>query len=1079
MLFISPVGQITSASGILGQKGEMPVSKVICSRNFLLFTLFLSYLMIAVVHPCAFGQTTSASVFGRITDQSNAVVTDVEVEIKNTDTGVTQVTKTNGEGFYTFAVLNPGHYLMNVRKQQFETVSVTGITLNVQDNLSRNFVLQVGSSAVSITVKADNLNINTTDASVSTVIDRNFVEMLPLNGRSFNTLLQLTPGVVIAQTTLSTSTPGQFSIAGQRTDANSFTVDGVSANFGVGSTLSVGGSGTGTAQAFSALGGTSSLVSVDDLQEFRVQTSSFAPEFGRTPGGQVLLTTRSGANDFHGGIFDYFRNTVMDANDWFANSAGNPRAPEHHNDFGGFLGGPIWKDKTFFFLSYEGARLDEPATSLVQVPYIANGPPCSASATIAPFLEAYPKPNGLISTTTCTGQFTGTYSNRATLNAASIRIDHTVNSRFSIFGRYNDAPSEVVNRANSLSELDTTTTNTQTLTFGVNMMLSPRVFDTVRANYSTQSSGLTSVLDSFGGAVPVDPKLLLGTLPAASTFLGFSLFDTNTYLIGRDTNNRTKQLNFVNDLSWLLGVHQVKFGGDYRAIFFDETPFQNELLYSANTVQDFLSTGQMTVLVGSAQRARLLTQALSLFAQDTWKITPRITVTYGVRWELSPAPSARGTTTLAAWTNVDNPAQLSLAPAGTSLWNTTYGNFAPRFGIAYSLSQKGDFVVRAGGGIFYDLGVAQASQLISNFPNFAFGNPASVSLPLADATPFLPTLSREPPFPDGVAGYTRALKLPRSYQWNVAIEKSFGNSQAISATYVGQAGRDLVRQTALFLPNPSFAGDFLLWQNDARSNYNALQLQYRRPVSSRLQILLNYSWSHSLDNASNDAIAALSNAIIKGGDYASSDFDVRQSFSGAISYAIPAMPQHGAPSLLTKDWSVDAVIIARTGFSFNGLIQAASPDLGGFATSRPDLVSGQPLYVLGSQCASVFQSLGALTQGQSCPGGKGMNPAAFSVPSTPRQGTEGRNDIPGFGLTQVDLSIGRQFLITERLKLQFRADAFNVFNHPNFTNPQGFIEFGPSFLLSTQMLNRGLGGLNPLFQEGGPRSLQLSLKLLF
>src|SRR5262249_33205941 len=202
-------------------------------------------------------------------------------------------------------------------------------------------------------------------------IDRKFVESLPLNGRSFNTLLQLTPGVVIAPLAGFGQAPGQFSIAGQRTDGNNFTVDGISANFGVsGGTNDPGQSGTGTAQALSALGGTSSLVSVDALQEFRIETSSFAPEFGRAPGGQVILTTRSGTNAFHGTAFDYFRNTVMDANDWFNNAATPPlsRSPEHHNDFGGVLGGPIWRDKTFFFLSYEGARLTLPETLAIQVP---------------------------------------------------------------------------------------------------------------------------------------------------------------------------------------------------------------------------------------------------------------------------------------------------------------------------------------------------------------------------------------------------------------------------------------------------------------------------------------------------------------------------------------------------------------------------------------------------------------------------------------------------------------------------------------------------------------------------------------
>ena len=267
------------------------------------------------------------------------------------------------------------------------------------------------------------------------------------------------------------------------------------------------------------------MVSVDALQEFRIETSSFAPEFGRSPGGQVILTTRSGTNAFHGAVFDYFRNTAMDANNWFNDEASPqiPKAPEHHNDFGGVLGGPIWKDKTFFFASYEGARLDLPSTLEIQVPYISSAvPSCSPSPAIAPFLEAYPKPNGTVSSATCTGQFTGSFANKATLDAGSLRIDHTFNGRFSIFGRYNDAPSQIANRINSLSEIDTTIMNTQTVTVGVNMTLSSRVFNALRGNYSTQRAGLSQALDSFGGAIPPDPSILFGSLPPGQTAAFFS-----------------------------------------------------------------------------------------------------------------------------------------------------------------------------------------------------------------------------------------------------------------------------------------------------------------------------------------------------------------------------------------------------------------------------------------------------------------------------------------------------------------------------------------------------------------------------
>ena len=240
-------------------------------------------------------------------------------------------------------------------------------------------------------------------------------------------------------------------------------------------------------------------------------------------------------------------------------------------------------------------------------------------------------------------------------------------------------------------------------------------------------------------------------------------------------------------------------------------------------------------------------------------------------------------------------------------------------------------------------------------------------------------------------------------------------------------------------------------------------MQYRRPLSGRVQALLNYTYSHSLDNVSGDDVAGPSDTVISTqGDYASSDFDVRQSFSGAVTWELPSTKRTAVLSAVTRGWSLDTMVVARTGFPFNASVDLGASEVAGQFT-RPDLVPGQAFWVANPQA----------------PGGQTLNPNAFVVPSTVRQGTEGRNDIAGFGFTQTDLSLVRLFTLGERVKLQFRTDAFNILNHPNFANPAGYIQFGPLYFQSQQMLNQALGGLNPLFQEGGPRSLQVSLKLTF
>ncbi len=322
----------------------------------LLVTLVLSFCI------PAFSQTETATVSGTITDQTGAAVPGADVKLVNVLTGITATTKSNGTGLYVFPTVRPSQYRMTVEKPGFRQVVLTDLTVNVQDTLSRNFKLQLGVVGESVTVSGATETVNTQSAAVSTVVDSQFVENMPLNGRSFQELITLAPGVQTNST--SSGDQGQFAVNGQRANANYFTVDGVSAN--VGSWYFPGQyaqASAGTLPATNIQGGFNGLVSVDDLQEFRVLTSTFSPEFGRSPGAQVIMVTRSGTNQYHGAVYEYLRNEAFDANDWFANQLGLPRAPLRLNDYGATLGGPIrlpgydGRDKTFFFFSYEKQNL--------------------------------------------------------------------------------------------------------------------------------------------------------------------------------------------------------------------------------------------------------------------------------------------------------------------------------------------------------------------------------------------------------------------------------------------------------------------------------------------------------------------------------------------------------------------------------------------------------------------------------------------------------------------------------------------------------------------------------------------------
>jgi hypothetical protein len=365
--------------------------------------------------------------------------------------------------------------------------------------------------------------------------------------------------------------------------------------------------------------------------------------------------------------------------------------------------------------------------------------------------------------------------------------------------------------------------------------------------------------------------------------------------------------------------------------------------------------------------------------------------------------------------------------------------------------------------------------LANTFPNTAISFvPGPIQLPLASATPYIPTLSLDPSSSSFLLGFSPHIHLPRSNEWNVALEKSFDGRQALSITYVGQASRELLRQEVTFTPssNSSLSPGtyFMLTRNGDSSDYDALQVQYRGLLFHGMTALVNYTWSHSVDTGSDDSARLNSDLVISGAsDRGSSAFDVRHSFSGAVTYDLPSFRKQAVLSAITRGWSLDTVVEARTGFPFD--VKTSSVAIPGLSTAtRADLVPGQSIWL----------------SDPTAPGGRKLNFDAFSIPTQARQGTLGRNSIRGFGLTQVDLSVARKFNLTERVSLQSRSDFFNVFNHPNFANPSTCLDCGRSnfFGTATSMLNGGLTsasglGLTRLYQVGGPRSVQLSLKLLF
>lgn len=1072
------------------------------------FFVFVSLLLVAPVE----GQSPNGTISGLVLDPAGAVIVGADILIANDATTVQYSAKTNGSGIYLISDVPPGTYRLQVSKIGFKTLIKPDIVLDVQGALAINFTLPIGAASEVVTVQGGSSLISTENTAVSTVVDRQFAENLPMNGRSFQTLIELAPGVALTQSV--EGSEGQFSVNGQRAASNYWMVDGVSANIGTGAGPN-GGMGVGGALgSFSVLGGTNSLVSVDALQEFRIQTSTYAPEFGRTPGAQISIVTRSGTNQFHGSLFDYLRNSYFDANNWFADQGGLPKPGERQNDFGGTFSGPIVKERTFFFFSYEGLRLRLPETTLTSVPDLSIRQ--SADVAVQPFLDAYPLPNGTDDIATGVAQYNASYSNPARLDAYSLRLDHKLNAKLTLFARYNFSSSRLAERAPgdalALNDIEPIRIATTTATAGTTWTISPFAANDFRFNYSKTAASSYTFLDGFGGATPLTGLPFPSPYSTEDADFIFGIFELahGDLETGASTRNIQHQINLVDSLSVQKASHDLKFGADYRSLSPEFDPF----LYAQGSyfldAQSAAVSSPYFAILNSARNSTLRLQNLGVYAQDSWRIDRRLTLTYGLRWDLDFAPSSINGPGIPAVTgyNLNNLANLNLAPAGVSPFTTTYGNLAPRIGLAYELSQNPNWgsVLRGGFGLFYDLASAQVGEMLYpySYPFGAenllygptLGGTASFPLTAAEAAP-PPIAASSLSLPGAVLfAFDPRLQLPYTLEWNVAFEQALGGQQSVSASYVGSVGRRLLQTDYVSSPSPTLSNAALVG-NSAASNYNALQIQFQRRLSRGLQALGSYTWSHSIDDGSVGTFGTGATYVpIPDANRGPSDYDIRNSFSGALTYDIPAPGATPLLNILLHGWSTENFVLARSAPPVS-VFYSAFPDLLGSETQvRPDVMPGVPLYLHGPQYpggVEINSTPGAVVGG--CSDGS-PSTGPFCPPPTDsngnplRQGNLGRNALRGFGATQWDFALHRDFSVRESVKLQFRAEMFNLLNHPNFAPPIGDLQSpqspNPQFGLSTQLLaqylggaNAGGGGFSSLYQVGGPRSIQLALKLIF
>uniref|UniRef100_Q02CR2 TonB-dependent receptor, plug n=1 Tax=Solibacter usitatus (strain Ellin6076) TaxID=234267 RepID=Q02CR2_SOLUE len=983
----------------------------------------------------------SAYVFGRIFDPSGASVPEAAITVVDQENGFRRTTQSDPDGSYMVASLEPGLYKVTVRKDGFVGMMRFDVKVSALAPAHADFSLKVGAVQETITVEGTAPLLSQEESSIGLRVFREDIQRIPVNGRGILGLLEFSPGTNITPATRGEA--GQFSANGQRPNANYFTVDGASANTGVTAGGTPAQATGGVLPAMSAFGSLDSLLPLEAVDEFHVQTATSVSEPGRLPGASVSLSSRSGSNEFHASMVYRLRHETLAANDWFANVTGESRGPLRLHDLAPSLGGPLLRNRTFFFVSYQHLSLR--GSYVFRQPVPSDETRAAAPDWVKPALDLYPQANG-----DSLGNGLAFWSGRnirpSQLDTGTARIDHALTSRATLFARYNDSPSFNEFGSTEVNRLDL---RFRSLTLGVNYRPGANWTIDFRANES-QAEAQSSWAKPGGpilSGCDLEPltSYLFPSAGSCDALVRFSIGGVGQVVTGREGTRRQRQFQMVESTGWKRGAQSFRMGMDFRRM----KPVRRDATGVLSVIADDLSAlaDKRTLWLGSSPP--LNTEAdvteLSLWLQDTWQVSSRLTITPGLRWEFNPSPEPAGTTSFF------HPETGTVFSDHRPLWPVVYNNFAPRLGAAWRVRKSGRTILRAGGGIFYDSSLSIATDLINGGPlsvtQFTNGRFGIVTSLLSYA-------------------FAPRLLLPRLGEWNFTLDQQLGTHDALSVSYVGSVGHRLLRREIGGIGN-SITAQFAVTTNHGASAYQGLQAQYRRRLPQGLQVLVSYSWAHALDNDSSDSFLVWTGVGSPAArDHASSDFDLRHTATATLTYDFPV--RHSGAGRWVGGWAIDSVARVRSGFPISVVENEQYQGVALANAFRPDQLLNQPVWI----------------DDESAPGGRRLNVAAF-LPAAPGvQGSLGRNSITGFGMSQIDLAIRRDFRWKERYTIGIRLEAFNVLNQANFADPVRYMS-SPVFGQSTSMLNLMLGtgspgsGLAPTLQTGGPRSLQGSLRFRF
>jgi hypothetical protein len=1056
---------------------EVAVKRSSKNRTLFIAFILLVALLCGLERP-AMAQST-AVLKGTVTDSTGAAVPHAKVVVKNLAKGVEWNTESDNSGSYLVPSLPIGNYEITVTASGFQKAVIQNITLDAATTNAQNVQLQVGQVDQTVVVTVETPVIDSSTITMGQVIDQKTTQEIPLNGRHFVDLSLLTPGTVTPPQNGFLTAPlrGQgsfaFNTAGQREDTINFLVNGVNLSDMVQNQITF-------------------QPSINTVAEFKIDNSTYSAQYGRNSGSIVNIATRSGTNEFHGELFDFLRNSAMDARNFF-NTAGTVRqSPFKRNNFGASAGGPILKNRAHFFASYEGLRQRQGITINSLVLSAAQQAQAQSTGDAAVKALAALIPG---QTTTQGGLpfFQGSATAPVNIDQGTGDVDVEVTSKDRVHGYVaiqQDLRQEPTLQGNTLSGWgDTRSSRRQIGTFSEDHIFGPTLTNTVRVGYNRIHITFTPnrLLNSanFNINNGVNAPIGLAQIDIGGGALDFG--GPAGFPQGRGDTSAV-----LNDtLSWLKGRHTFSFGGEVRRVYNNNFSLDTTI-FRFSSVTNFLNDSVSSFNFAGTSANRILSPAYDGFAEDSFKLKPNLTLQLGLRysWYSTPSEAANRFTVFDAATT-------SLVQVGTNgigqPFHTNNKNFQPRLGIVWDPFKKQKTIIRAGYAILTDEPVTGIITGLNSNPPF--------SQPLTSTAAGLSLINAATVAgPSGLAPSAIDPNFDNPYvqSYNLNIEEQLTPSMGLTVGYIGSKGTHLriarninqlelvggalvrpfatISSTSPIKPGANL-GNITEVTSEANSNYNALLVQFNRRLSRGLQLISSYTYSKSIDdNSLNSQGTILQNSLDLANSRGPSDFDVRHRFVVSGFYELPF---HG--NRLVSGWEVGTIVQAQTGNPLNvttGISNfTGTTALGAGGGLRPDSLANitatgnpaqwfsNPVVCAESTQTGITQPLCSATPGAALGLPVGTSPAGDHF------GNVGRNAFRGPSFVNTDLSLVKNTKITERFNLQFRTEAFDVLNHPNFGNPNLNAQsssFGK--ITSTRF---------PTGDFGSARQLQISLKLSF